>query len=228
MKAFAFQIFFLFSLVACSEQPEVTLQYAATYDDVCSTKYSYKIDSKWKQELVSRLPGWRRLWNKDGSLLLKTSTQIAGKPFQEQNFKVALSVCSFPSISVPLIVNCRYVLKSFTQKPISDSVFISIVEHEILHNYLDSFLPKTTTLLMEYKSESKTVLNHLHLFALQKATYLELGWKKQLKEIILKDESINKDYKRAWEIVNQKENYLSFVKELSSTPNVFIAPPLEV
>ena len=87
--------------------PEVTIQYAATYDDVCSKKYSYVIDSKWKHELIGRLPGWRNLWNKDGSLLLKTSRQITRKPFREQNFTVALSVCSFPSISMPLIVNSR-------------------------------------------------------------------------------------------------------------------------
>ena len=73
-----------------------------------------------------------------------------------------------------------------------------------------------------------TVLNHLHLFALQKATYLKLGWQNQLKDVIFKDESLNMDYKRAWGIVNQHENYLSFIEELKSAPNILAVPQLEV
>ena len=104
--------------------PEVIIQYAATYDDVCSKKCSYAIDLAWKQELIKHLPQWRKLWNEEGSLLLKTSMRLIGKPFREQSFKVALSLCSFPSISFPLIVNARFALQSFTANPISDSVFI--------------------------------------------------------------------------------------------------------
>ena len=196
--------------------PEVIIQYAAIYDDVCSKKYSYPIEPAWKQELIRHLPQWRKLWNEEGSLLLKTSMRLTGKPFLEQNFKVALSLCSFPSISFPLIVNARFALQSFTANPISDSVFISVIEHEILHSYLESFLPKTASLLTKYKAESPGVLGHIHLLALQKATYLELGWQNKLNDIIAKDETLpNKDYKRAWEII-AGEGHLSFINELKS------------
>ena len=172
-----------------SGTPTVTLQYASLYDEVCSSKTAYAIDPKWKEELIKRLPDWRRLWDEEGTPLLKTSTKLVGKPFREHEFKVALSLCSFPSISFPLIVNTRYSLRSFTPEARSDLVFISVIEHEILHNYFNSFLPKTSPLLTKYKAESKGVVGHLHLLALQKATYLELGWQSKLKDIIANDEA---------------------------------------
>jgi hypothetical protein len=102
-------------------------------------------------------------------------------------------------MSAPLIVNVRYSLKSFTDHPNQDDVTISTIGHELLHNYIDSFLPEETPLLIKYKSESKMVLGHLHLFALQKATYLALGWQSKLKDVVAKDESLpNIEYKRAW------------------------------
>jgi hypothetical protein len=88
-----------------------------------------------------------------------------------------------------------------------------------LHNYIGSFLPQKTPLLEKYKLESKGVLNHLHLLALEKGVYLMLGWKSKLNAVIAKDESLpNSDYKRAWEIVNENQNYLTFIFELKSAP----------
>jgi hypothetical protein len=198
--------------------PTVRIFYAAIFDEVCSQKTSYKIEPAWKQELNNRLPQWQKLWNQEGTQLLKQAIKIVGKAFPQNNFSVPLSVCSFPSMSTPLIVNVRYSLKSFTEHPNLDDVTISTIDHELLHNYIDSFLPKETPLLIKYKSEPKMVLSHLHLFALQKATYLALGWQSKLKDVIAKDKSLpNSDYKRAWEIVNEKENYSAFIEELKSS-----------
>lgn len=211
-----------------NEVPAITIQYAATYDEVCSAKISYPIGHECKKELLARLPIWRKLWQEEGHLLLKTSIKIAGKPFREQNLKVALSLCTFSSISMPLIINARYALRSFSETPISDAVLISTIFHEVLHNYLDWFVPRSTLLLVKHKEESKGVLSHLHLLALEKATYLHLGFENQLKEIIAKDQSLpNKDYQRAWEIINNGDDYLSFIGELKSAP-LLMAEPLEI
>lgn len=199
--------------------PTIRIFYASLFDEVCSKKTSYKIDSSWPSELNNRLPQWQQLWNQEGTQLLKQAIKIVGKPFPQNNFSVPLSLCSFPSMSAPLIVNVRYSLKSFTDHPNLDDVTISTIDHELLHNYIDSFLPKETPLLIKYKSEPKMVLGHLHLFALQKATYLALGWQSKLKDVIAKDKSLpNSNYKRAWEIVNEKENYSEFIRELKSVP----------
>lgn len=199
------------------EVPTVSLFHAAMFDEICSSKTSYKINPAWDQELNNRLPQWEKLWKQEGTQLVKAAIKLIGKPFPQNNFSVPLSLCSFPSMSAPLIVNVRYSLKSFTNHPNLDDVTISTIEHELLHNYIDSFLPEETPLLIKYKSESKIVLGHLHLLALQKATYLALGWQSKLRDVIAKDERLpNSDYKRAWEIVNDKNNYSKFVAELKS------------
>lgn len=197
--------------------PKVTIFYAAIFDTVCTVKTGYKIDPAWAQNLNKQLPQWRALWNQEGSMLLATTTKVIGRPFIQENFQVSLSLCTFPSMSAPLIVNARYALSSFTKNPIPDDVLISNIYHELLHNYIDSFFPKNSPLLTKYKKESPGVLNHLHLFALEKAVYLKLGWRSKLKEVIAKDQSLpNPDYKRAWDIVNNKENYQDFVAELKN------------
>ena len=209
--------------------PKETIFYASIFDSVCTTKTSYKIDPVWTQEVADQLPAWRRLWDQEGTLLLKTTIKLIDRSFAQQNFQVSLSLCSFPSMSTPLIINTRYALQSFTDHPIPDYVFISTIYHELLHNYIDSFLPKNTPLLKKYRSESKGVLNHLHLFALEKAVYLQLGWQSKLQKIIVKDESLpNNDYKRAWEIVNKKENYKDFISELKSFDRSKVLDPSEI
>lgn len=197
--------------------PDVVILYASNFDKVCTSKTSYKIESSWVQDLKNNLPTWIDVWHKEGAPLLDTSAKLVGKAFNQKNFHVSLSLCSFPSMSTPLIVNARYALHDFTPHPISNSVFISIIYHEILHNYIDSFLPKKTPLLIKYKNEPQDVLSHLHLLALEKAVYLQLGREHTLKQVIEKDENLpNKDYKRAWKIINKKEVFENFIAELKS------------
>lgn len=198
--------------------PKVTLSYAEIFDPVCTVKTGYEINPVWVRELKEKLPQWETLWNKEGNVLLKKTSQLISRPFNQKDFQVSLSLCSFPSMSAPLIINSRYALQSFTDHPIKNYVLINTIYHELLHNYIDSFLLKNTPLLKKYKAESKGVLNHIHLFALEKAVYLNLGWEFKLTEIIKKDENLpNGEYKRAWEIVNKKENYLDFISELKNT-----------
>ena len=213
---FFFFLMFFHGITAAESVPTVQLKYAYLFDPVCSQKTGYKIEHFWITELKEKLPKWQILWNKEGVLLLKKAMKITGKSFRQNYYIVPLSLCNFPSMSEPLIINARYSLRHFTNNPIDASVTISTIEHEILHTHIDSFFSKKSPLLIKYQHESKTVLNHLHLFALMKATYLSLGWNKKLEDIISKDNSLpNGDYKRAWEIVNI-EGFIHFVNELKS------------
>lgn len=196
--------------------PSVSLARANIFDQICADKTGYDISPQWSNELEQQIPKWRVLWQTEGRGLLESTVELVARPFAQKAFQVALSVCNFPSMSVPLLVNTRYALHSFTRDPVSADIVISNIYHEILHNYIDSFLPKNTPLLKKYHTESLTVLNHLHLFALQKAVYLKLGWNSELKTVIAKDNSLpNKDYHRAWEIINRDNQYYkAFVAEL--------------
>ena len=207
----------IFSKIAIAENiPTAELKYASLFDPVCANKNNYKIDPKVVEELNKKLPEWQISWNQDGRLLLKTAVSIIGKPFPQNHYTVPLSLCNFPSMSEPLMVNVRYSLGNYTKNKVNMGVTMSTIEHEILHTYIDSFFLKNTSLLKKYQNESFTVLNHLHLFALQKAICLILGQDKILKAVIAKDNSLpNGEYKRAWEIVNT-EGYTPFINELKS------------
>jgi hypothetical protein len=199
------------------EPPKVYLEYASSFDSTCESKVSYTIKPEWVKELKDRLPGLNKQWQAEGSALLSTAFEIVGKPFSKKELTASLSLCTFPSMSSPILINSRFALKSFTDDPISDSVLLSTVFHEILHGYIDGLKLDTSKLLKKYDKESVGVLNHLHLLALQKATYIKLKWEDKLKGVIAKDEELpNPDYKKAWSIVNKSESYQTFIEELKA------------
>ena len=115
----------------------------------------------------------------------------------------------------PLLVNMRYSLKSFSPTPLTMDVTVGVIFHELLHRYLAGKIPANSKLLLKYKSEDETVTSHLQLLALQKAVYLKLGRAGTLKRIVQEDQDLpNKSYTRAWEIVDGRESYKSFIEEL--------------
>ena len=72
---------------------------------------------------------------------------------------------------------------------------------------MDDHMQAQSRLLSEHQNENRRVKNHLHLLALGKAVYLELGLASELEEIIEIDGQLpGSAYKRAWEIVNQTGN----------------------
>ena len=205
----------LFVPKASASVPLVNLSYAAEFDQACSQQTKYQINPAWVSELTMRLPEFTADWAKDGPSLLRTSEEIVGKPFREKDLWVSLSACSLPSVSDPLLVNMRFSLNSFTPMPLTEDVTMSIVFHEILHRYLLGRIPPNSPLLSKYKDENDAVKAHLHLLALQKGVYLKLGRLPTLQRVIEKDQELpNKAYTRAWEIVNSRENYQSFLAEL--------------
>lgn len=203
-----------------ADNPVVTIVYAALFDEVCTIKNSYPLRQEWKDELLVRLVQWRSLFDREGMRLLEEAIGIVGQPLPDRSFRVSLSLCSFPSISTPLIVNARYTLRSFSVEPITDDVLIGTIVHEILHNYLDYFQFESSSIIRKHPEASKSLVNHIYLFALLKASYLKLGWDSKLSEVVKKDCSLpNGDYKTAWKIVNNGE-YMKIIDELKTFPFV--------
>ena len=202
----------IYSYESSAKSPKVTLKYGETFDWVCSNKTGYEVKPEWVSELSSRFHEFQTEWNSNGQILLEKSAEIVGKSFQQNDFIVNLTLCNFPSMSSPLLINTRYALKSFTKKPIAVHVSISIIHHEILHVYLENQIPTDSRLLSKYSGEHPRIKSHIHL---QKATYLYLGWTDKLKEVIAKDYSLPGGYyKKAWEIVDT-EGHKVFVEELA-------------
>jgi hypothetical protein len=195
--------------------PKVKISYASMFDVVCGKQLNYEIDQNVSKEVTDRLPVFQNNWDHVAGELLGTTQKIILKNFSEHEISLALSACDFPSMSNPLLINIRYSLSSFTDHPLEKDVTMSIFFHEILHRYLDDKIPSNSQLLEKYKGENETVLSHLHLFALQKAVYLRLKQDSILQKVIAKDQSLpNGSYKRAWQIINDLENYQDFLREL--------------
>ena len=198
--------------------PSVRITYDAAQDAVCAEKEHYVIEKQWQDELEQDLPHIRELWDGLGPKLLATTEELTGKEFPTREADVRLTLCSVPSEStgIDIKINMRYALHSFTKEPVPLRYKVSIFYHELLHRFIDRNLPRQSRLLVEHASEPDRVRDHLHLLALEKAVYLQLGLKEQLAEIIRVDGELpNGFYKRAWEIVNKDETtYLKYMAEL--------------
>lgn len=197
--------------------PAVDFSYNESLDGMCSWVRGSAIKEEWKAELKRNLPDFEHQWAVLGPELMATTEKITGKPFTQKNITARLTLCDVPSDSfLGVVVNMRYALASFTLTPVPLRYKISVLFHEILHKFLNDHMPIQSRLLSEHLNESKRVKNHLHLLALEKAVYLELGLTSELKEIIDIDGQLpGGAYKRAWAIVNQTEDeYLKYVAEI--------------
>jgi hypothetical protein len=210
---------------ADADPPAVAFSYNEFFDGLCSLVRGSAIKEEWKTELKHNQPDLEQQWVNLGPKLMVTTEKITGKQFTQKNITAHLTLCDLPSDSfLGAVVNIRYALASFTPTPVPLRYKISVLFHEILHKFLNDQLPSQSHLLSEHQSESKRVKNHLHLLALEKAVYLELGLTSELKEIIVIDGQLpGGAYKRAWAIVNQTDGeYLKYVNEISgngvSTP----------
>jgi hypothetical protein len=201
--------------IAHANVPGVRFTRAAIFDRVCGKLLNYSVDPLCSSELEQRMADYASAWKAEGTVLLRKAAAITKKPFAEKELSVSLSVCDFPSMSDPLLINMRYSLKCATDHPLEQGVTLSLFFHEILHRYLEGKIPADSPLLKKYSAEDETVRAHLHLFALQKAVYLDLKKAETLQAVIAKDKSLpNKSNARAWEIVNEIEDYRAFLEEL--------------
>jgi hypothetical protein len=180
------------------------------------------IDAAAVTELENRLDSFREHWRKEAPQLLGSTVKLTKAPFQFRETRAALSLCGFPSISLPLIINMRFYLKSLRgDKATSMTVFSAVVFHELLHRYVAdriATLPdKTTPLLKKYKDEPLGVQNHIHVLAIMKAVYGKLGREKDLDEVNAFGQTLRSApaLKQAQEIVDKEgaENIISEIRK---------------
>jgi hypothetical protein len=86
-----------------TQVPIVQLAYADGFDAVSSQQTHYAIRPEWVAEVNARPPEFIANWRRDGGRLRRATEQVLGKPFRDQQFMVALSVCSFPSMRLAVV-----------------------------------------------------------------------------------------------------------------------------
>jgi hypothetical protein len=196
--------------------PKLFFSYSWLYDQGCSQGSGYKIDPAWAEEARERASEFDVIWKREAPILFGRILERFGKGFSRKELTATLSVCNIPSFSDPLVLNVRRFLKSYMgNKPIPpDHAFSDLIFHELLHTWIVENLPWPTPLIEKYKSENGQVLSHLHLMALQKYVYTELGRADLLAWISETYPTMPGAYQRAWEIVDQIEGYQAFIAEI--------------
>jgi hypothetical protein len=196
----------------------VEISYSETLDSICSLEHGSAIKTEWKTELTQARGEFEREWAAVGPKLMATTEQITGKRFSPQPLKARLTLCDVPSESGrgSILVNMRYALKSFAAEPVPVRYKVNVLFHEVLHNFLSTNPVKRSALLLANRNESERVRDHLHLLALQKAVFLQLGLSTELAEVIRIDGELPGGYyRRAWELVNATDTeYRKYVAEL--------------
>ena len=197
--------------------PTVEITYSKSLDWVCSQVRGPDVEEAWEAELENLLPRYQQQWQTIGPRLLETTSSMTGKFFPESDITAHLTLCNVPSNAFfSIVVNMRHALSSYTADPVPLDYKISVLFHEILHQFLNAHRPDSSDLLTAHQDEDYRVLDHLHLLALEKAVYLQLGLDSELDNIIEVDGRLPSDaYKKAWSIVNKTpDEYRKYVAEI--------------
>lgn len=203
-----------------TEIPIVTFHYSNAIDCyLCSSDEKSKILPTWHTELKEYLPFLENEWNKFGPRFLDATSKLIGKPFSYPKFDIPIFLCpNLPGTGLPLMVPVRMYLKSaVTEKPWGRSEFVDMVYHEMLHVYIARALHWNlwTPLLIKYRHEDLNTKIHLHLFAVQKAVYFNLGMEKRWQIVVARNKEFPPQYSRAINII-EKEGYQPFINELKN------------
>lgn len=198
--------------------PVVTITDGGWFDRPCSILRWSTIEPAWKQELDVLLPAFRDVWQRNGAPLLAKVEELTGKRFAERSVNARLTLCDIPSNSylLGISVNMRHALASFTPTPVPLRYKANVLAHEVLHKFLLDHPVSGSALRDQHAGETEAVRDHLHLLALMKAAFLELGEASALEEMVRIDGLLpGGTYRRAWELVNRTpDEYRLYVDEV--------------
>ena len=212
--------------------PAIDLVYHAPrgtiFDANCSQMFKIPIDAEAVKAAVQRAPELQRLLNREIGPYLSATYAEVGIPYPYREVQATLTVCpGVDSMSEPLFLNVSQFLPTADPR-VDDRYFVEIAYHELMHTYVASIFfawpsalsqadtaSQGSSFRRKYADEDPVVLSHLHVMALQKFVLLKMGRVEELKHVAAGYRaSKNPAYQRAWEIVDQVEDYQAFVKEL--------------
>lgn len=216
--------------------PRLFMQASPVFDMLCQQtpfKIDPEIQEKYQKELNEKLGTFQSEWDKAAISIVPETEKVAGIKFSRKEYSVALALCSWFPMGDPVFIVTPGAYLGAPRKmngfdlPFSMDAFVSMTHHELLHSLVQNFIdainkenPNASSPLLEkYRSEPYkehfNVLVHLHLMAIQKASYQELNNKVLLDATSKIYAFIGGDYQRAWEIVDDEGTEL-FLKELQS------------
>jgi len=198
--------------------PVIDLVYRApngtVFEANCNALLKTTIDPEAVKAAIERAPELRQLVNREIPVLLSATYAEVGMPYPYQEVQATLTVCpGINSMSGPLFLNVRPFLPTAAKRE-PDWYFVEVLYHELMHTYVGN-ASQSSVFRKKYASEDRVVLSHLHVMALEKFVMQKLGRTEELKHVAERYQaSPSPAYKRAWEIVDQLEDYQAFLKEL--------------
>lgn len=175
--------------------PTVRLGYARIFDRECEAATHKTIPEAALNDMRQREVSFQQLWDSEATDLLGTARDLVGVPFPFKEVEAALTLCEFPSVNFPLIVNVRrYFTATTDTKIVPNTVFINTVFHELLHRYVGTVLHsrpgRSRPLADKYKDELPVVQNHLYVYAVETLTYERLRRQQELNAAILDEKTL--------------------------------------
>lgn len=157
-------------------------------------------------DVFRRIKNYCKLWDKQGSLILRGITKVTGLTFKRNQIDIHVVSVNPRSFSSPIIIKSRY----------NDIDFINTITHELIHCLFSDNSSKVNKHISWDKTiTGKDICNdHVILHAILKYIYLDvLKSPKNLKEnILLSRFPGNEGYAAAWKIV-EKISYEEIIRE---------------
>jgi hypothetical protein len=155
------------------------------------------------EEVSEKVTLFKDEWKKHEEPFMNFLTEKTGLSFKRNIIDCFIVSATPRDMSAPLIIRSRY----------NPSEFIGIFLHELIHVFLaDNKVKKQKG----YEDESRTLINHLPVFALLEGYFTEV---KQDEEILKFFKGLsgnnpkNIEYKKAWEVVEEK-GYQKIIDEM--------------
>lgn len=197
-----------------SASPQITIEYSPSIDRyLCTSFGKKKITPNWGKEMARKFPRFEFAWHNLGPHLLAKVSELTGRRFMFNEKTAHLFMCpALTSFPLPLMIPITDYVQEQNAR-INESQLVDSIFHEILHLFVIGvrFPNYYTAKISLHFHENWTTLTHLHLFALQKAAYLNTN--QQFLWFQLKDRTKEPDLKRAIEIV-ETEGVQPFIDEL--------------
>lgn len=152
-----------------------------------------------EEKIKEKVKIFQNAWNQVGDNLINQIYKITGLKFKREVIDCYIVSATDRCMSAPLIIKSR----------LKEEEFVDTMLHELLHIILvDNKIKRIKCL-----NESKITMDHLRVFAVLKYIYKDyMKDEDRLKRVIEKSQvGNNKDYARAWEIVD-KIGYLNIIK----------------
>ncbi len=155
-----------------------------------------------EDEVLKKVELFKEIWSKEGGSFINEICRITKLKFKRNTIDCFIITATPKDLSAPLVIRSRY----------NEQEFLDSMYHELVHILLtDNNVKK----IEEFKNESSTTINHIHVFAILKYFYIDV-LRDESKLVAIKQKSSdlkNVEYKKAWDIV-ERVGYREIIEKI--------------